>query len=496
MSHRFCRAALAAAVTLSAAVAAPLCAAEKVVASADEAAAALADAKPGDVVVMKDGEWKDAVIKIDAKGTKEQPITLRAQTPGHVKLLGTSSVVLAGEHCVVSGLFFGESTATETAIAFTGSDNRVTETAIVAPDRGGKWVHFQKGQRNRLDHCYFEGHKPADVTLQVEIDETVPNEARIDNNHFGPRPPLGKNGGETIRVGYSGQQNRVSKTLIEHNLFDRCDGEVEIISSKCTDSTYRYNTFRDCEGTITLRHGGHCVVDGNFFFGRSDGKSGGIRVIGAGHTIVNNYFENVGPTAGGVIALTTAMREPKPTEYQHVNGALIAFNTIVNSGLPYVRLDSGYRPDRQQDVLPKDVVVANNVFLVGKTVAANDKGLKSPQLVAGQEGPGFKWEGNIAHGAEVGDAGSASSGIKLIDPKFAAGEDKVLRPAKDSPVMGAAAGEQAKVERDVDAQPRGAKKDAGADQVSSEKTGNKPLTAEDVGPSWLKPPRGTAAAAQ
>jgi hypothetical protein len=453
------------------------------VSSAAEIAAAAKIAKPGDVLVMTDGEWKDQVIAFAAKGTKDQPIELRAQTPGQVKLLGNSGIVLAGEHCVVSGVLFGESTSTEPAIAFTGNDNRFTDSAIVSPDRGGKWIHFQKGQRNRLDHCYVEGHKPKEPTLQVEIEENQPNEARIDHNHFGPRPPLGANGGETMRIGYSGQQNRVSKTLVEHNLFDRCDGEIEIISSKCTDSTYRFNTFRDCEGTITLRHGGHCTVDGNFFFGKSNGKSGGVRVIGAGHTIINNYLENVGPSAGGVIALTSAMREPKPVDYQHVNGALVAFNTIVNSGLPYVRLDSGYNPEKSRDVLPKDVIVANNVFVAGGEGSPRGE---ATTFVAGQEGTGFTWVGNIAHGAEVGDAGSAAKGFKLIDPKLVQGEDKMMRPAKDSPVRGAAEGDFANVDHDVDVQSRGATKDVGAEQVSDEKPKNKPLTAADVGPSWMK----------
>jgi len=184
--------------------------AERAVGSAADIEKAMADVKPGDVLVMNDGEWKDQRIKLTASGTKDQPITLRAKTPGKAKLVGDSGIVFAGDHCVVSGVLFGESASTESAVAFVGSDNRFTDSAIVAPDRGGKWVHFQKGQRNRIDHCYLEGHKPQDVTLQVEIDEKTPNEARIDHNHFGPRPPLGKNGGETIRVGYSGQQDRVT----------------------------------------------------------------------------------------------------------------------------------------------------------------------------------------------------------------------------------------------------------------------------------------------
>ncbi|MGB7159453.1 MAG: chondroitinase-B domain-containing protein [Tepidisphaeraceae bacterium] len=485
--RRFARFALAA--VIAAFVPSPLARADEIgVSSAAEIQKAIAAAKPGDVIVLTDGEYKDLVIKFSAKGTKAEPIELRAQTPGGAKLLGNSSILFEGDHLVASGLFFGESTSTEPAVAFVGNDNRFTNSAIVAPDRGGKWIHFQKGQRNRLDHCYIEGHKPKEPTLQVELDETIPNEARIDHNHFGPRPPLGANGGETMRIGYSFQQNRVSKTVVEHNLFDRCDGEVEIISSKSTDSVFRYNTFRHCEGTLTLRHGGRATVDGNFFLGAPHGKSGGIRVIGAGHVIVNNYLENCAPTAGGVIALTSAMREPKPVDYQHVNGALVAFNTIVNCGLPYVRTDAGYAPDRTRDVLPKDVIVANNVFLAGGSSPAKSEG---KALVEGREGTGFKWLGNIAHGAEVGSE-SAAKGIKVIDPKLSPGEDKVARPAKDSPVRGAAEGDFPNVKGDLDAQPRDGKKDVGADQVSDAKAGNRPLQPEDVGPTWMKAPRGTS----
>src|SRR5687768_2605291 len=195
-------------------------AAEHSVSSAEEVHTALKAAKPGDVLILTDGEWKDQLITFAAEGTKDQPITLRAQTPGQVKLVGNSGVNFTGEHCVASGLFFGESESTDPAVAFNGSDNRVTDSAIVSMNRGGKWVHFQSGQRNRLDHCYLEGHAREDVTLQVEVDEKVLNEAWIHHNHFGPRPPLGKNGGETIRVGYSHQQTRISGTIVESNLFD------------------------------------------------------------------------------------------------------------------------------------------------------------------------------------------------------------------------------------------------------------------------------------
>src|SRR5438067_52778 len=83
--------------------------AQRTVSSAADIAAAARDAKPGDVLVMTDGSWKDQEIVFAAKGTADQPVTLRAQTPGKVILEGDSNVVIDGEHVVVSGLFFTNS---------------------------------------------------------------------------------------------------------------------------------------------------------------------------------------------------------------------------------------------------------------------------------------------------------------------------------------------------------------------------------------------------
>src|SRR5256885_1452512 len=101
-------------------------------------------------------------------------------------------------------------------------------------------------------------------------------------------PPLGKNGGEPIRVGYSFQSMFSSKTTVEKNLFERCDGELEIISNKSCDNVYRNNTFLQCAGFFTLRHGNRCTVDGNYFLGKGKKGSGGVRIIGEDHAVTNN----------------------------------------------------------------------------------------------------------------------------------------------------------------------------------------------------------------
>ena len=244
---------------------------EQRVSSAAEIAKAMDAAQPGDVLVLANGVWKDQAIVFRGNGTEEKPITLRAETAGKVVLSGVTSLVIDGTQLVVSGLSLQNGGTGKDGITLTGRHNRLTETSVVGGDY--KFFVHVSGQENRMDHCYLAGKTTESPTLQIEV-EDQPNRHHIDHNHFGPRPPLGRNGGETIRVGYSGQSMRASGTLVEENLFENCDGELEIISNKSCENIYRANTFLDCAGMLTLRHGNRCVVDGNFFLGHHKRGSG------------------------------------------------------------------------------------------------------------------------------------------------------------------------------------------------------------------------------
>src|SRR5687767_3936884 len=201
-------------------VAAGASAAEYQVGSAEEIQELKGKLRPGDVVVMRDGTWADQAITFDGEGTAEAPITLRARTPGKVALSGTSTITMDGEHLVVTGLLLKEGRGEKEGIAIKGNNCRLTETAII--DCTYKFYVRLWGEKIRVDHCYLAGKTSEGPTVQVEA-EAKPNGHRIDHNHFGHRPPLGRNGGETIRVGYSFQQTNNSRTLVERNLFERCD---------------------------------------------------------------------------------------------------------------------------------------------------------------------------------------------------------------------------------------------------------------------------------
>ncbi len=441
----------------------PSHAAEYSVASAAEIAHISNELHPGDVLVMAEGNWNDQAIIFRGHGTVDKPITLRAATAGKTVLRGRSSITVDGEYLVVSGLCLKDQSITGDGVALKGNHCRLTETAVV----GGtsKFFVHVSGAENRVDHCYLAGKTSESPTLQIEV-EDKPNHHLIDHNYFGPRPPLGKNGGETIRVGYSGQSMRNSRSLVEQNFFEQCDGEIEIISNKSCENVYRSNTFLNCAGMLTLRHGNRCRVEGNFFLGQHKKGSGGIRIIGEDHTIINNYIEGV--TQGG-FWITAGIPDSPLNGYFQAKNVLIAFNTVVNSRGPYLDLDAGFGTSNRS-LKPQNITVVNNLF-----------GLPPEgTLLKGTEGEGFQWLGNLASGTAT-----VHPGIKIVDLKLEIAKDGLQRPTGDSPARGAAMGDFPLVKTDIDGQQRTGPVDVGCDQITDGPITNRPLSAQDVGPSWM-----------
>ncbi len=463
-------------------------AAEHICASVAELHAAFKTARLGDVFLMRDGTWEDADIVLEATGQPDQPITLRAATPGQVVLTGRSRVRFAGQWIVVDGLRFERcrGTALTDIVEFrTGSSrkqgyathSRLTNCAFVdcsPPDNKTNTRYVSLfGSDNRVDHCYLAGKTNLGPSLVVWL-EAGPVRHRIDHNHFGPRPELGFNGGETIRVGDSVTSQINARCDIESNLFTGCDGEVEIISNKSCENIYRHNTFRECAGTLTLRHGHRNLVDGNFFFGEHKPMSGGVRIINRDQTVVNNYFvdlEGEGPFAA--LCLMNGIPDSPAAGYDQVMRARVAFNTVVNCRQSFV---IGYKsPTRAEPILsPRDCTFANNLVVS-----------RSGPLVRVTTAPtGSAWLGNLLHGAEPGVPDSV--GVTVSDPMLVVAPDGVWRPGPASPARGASAGGFEFVSTDIDGQPRPAKSDVGCDQHSSAPVAHRPLAAGDVGPSWRK----------
>lgn len=347
-------------------------AAEIKVDSQQEYRDAIKDLRPGDTVVLANGEWRDFEILFYGEGTAERPITLTAETKGQVLITGQSNLRLAGKHLVVSGLVFRDGhSPTNTVIAFRRTKgelahhSRVTEVVIDHfnnPERfePDSWV-MMYGRNNRFDHNHLEGKSNQGVTMAVRLDseESQENHHRIDHNYFGPRPVLGSNGGETLRIGTSHYSLSNSFTVVEENYFDRCNGEVEIISSKSGMNTFRGNLFNESRGTLTLRHGNGNVVENNVFLGNRVDHTGGIRVINKRQTIRNNYMYGLtGHRFGGALVIMNGVPNSPINRYHQVEDSVVENNSVIASD--HIELAAG--ADSERSAPPISTRFSNNLI--------------------------------------------------------------------------------------------------------------------------------------
>ncbi|MFC4292390.1 polysaccharide lyase 6 family protein [Sphingorhabdus arenilitoris] len=353
----------------------PLAAEDYLVSTQAEFFSAAEKLAPGDIITLTNGTWRDFEMVVSAKGTAKNPILIRPETPGKVIISGKSNLRIGGSNIIVTGLVFKDGySPTGDVISFRSSksdlayDSRVTEVVIdhfSKPDRfdDDYWVSVY-GKRNRLDHNHFTGKTNKGVTVAVRLDseESRQNSHRIDHNYFGPRPVLGSNGGETLRIGTSTYSMFDSNTVVEDNYFDRCDGEVEIISVKSGRNIIRRNVFVESSGTLTLRHGDGNVVERNVFLGNGKDHSGGIRVINKDQVVRGNYLEGLrGSGFSSALTIMNGVPNSPVNRYVQVSGAVIEKNSIVNSS--YVTLAGG--ADAERSAPPIDSIMADNLFTGG-----------------------------------------------------------------------------------------------------------------------------------
>ncbi len=344
---------------------------EILVSNINEYNTAIKKAVPGSTIILKNGIWKDVKLNAYGKGNENNPIVVKAETAGEVIISGNSTLNIYGEYVIVSGLWFKDGNSNYKSVVQFRKDSktfanncRFANSTIsyykVADGIKDHWVDIW-GKNNRVDHNNFTGKTSPGTTVVVWLkgDEHIENNHKIDNNYFGSRPELGTNGGETIRIGTSANSMKSSKTIVERNIFANCDGEIEIISNKSGDNIFRDNLFVGSKGCLTLRHGNNALVERNVFLGNGVTKTGGIRVINAGHIIRNNLMVGLlGDGYRGSLVLMNGVPNSPLNRYHQVNNVDIQNNTIINSG----PISFGEGKDDEKSLSPKNVNFANNIF--------------------------------------------------------------------------------------------------------------------------------------
>jgi len=333
----------------------------------------ITSAKPGDTLLILSGQYSDINLELKATGTKEMPIVIKAAVPGEVIITGKSSLKFAGEWLEFNGFYFKEGSppAGNSVIEFrlngeAANNCRITNTVVDSFNPSTRDISYSYlllyGRHNRVDHNSFLNKLNIGVTLIVMLDQErdQQNFHKIDHNYFGHKPVFGSNGAETIRVGTATQSLKSSNTIIEKNYFERCNGEVEIISIKSSDNIIRENTFFESQGVLALRHGDRNIAEFNYFDGNNVRNTGGIRIVNADHIVRNNFFYRLkGERFFSSLAVMNAVPNSLPNRYCHVVNVDITGNAFIDCD----HIQFGVGNDQERTLAPSDIRFSHNLII-------------------------------------------------------------------------------------------------------------------------------------
>lgn len=367
-----------------------------VVNTPSELSDAMQTAEPGDIIYLASGTWTDVELKIEGYGKEGDTITVMPVEKGKTIFEGTSNVKIGGEYLHVSGLVFKNGYTETSSVINLQIDKdtpanhcRVSECVIDDYNPSERfdtdyWIEIY-GKYNRLDHCYLVGKRNRGVTLAVRMKDERDRENfhRIDHNYFGYRAILGSNGGETLRIGTSHYSLSNSNTTVEDNYFEMCNGELEIVSSKSCQNTFINNTFYECQGTLTMRHGNETIVENNYLIGNGKPSTGGIRIINEKQTVRNNYLQGLtGYRFKGALVIMNGVPNSPINRYFPVIDSDMSNNLVIDCD--HIQLCAGADEERSEP--PSNCTFNNNVI-------SNTK--KSKVFTVYDDISGISFNGNI-----------------------------------------------------------------------------------------------------
>lgn len=467
-------------------VAAVLQAATITVSTSTQLTDAINNLSPGDTVVLMDGIYVHSGLLIDeVLGTTTDPVTIKAQNVGGAHWRGYLRVYNSN-HITLDGIIFdlvANRSSTKSVILRNSEHCRFTrctfdldETGFTKADKR-YWLTVEEGRYNEIDYCQFNDKITKFPTVKVVYNEYHPN---IHHNYFnGHTSAGGANGYETLQLGSgsSGCKFESMQARVDYNLFEKCNGEAEIISSKTSDNYFRFNTFKECKGQLVLRIADGCMVYNNYFLNpqRKPGV-GGIRIHGSYNEVYNNYFDRLTDeaieTRFGDTDTTQGVEEDS---YRQSKENIIAFNTMYSCRDAV--LDFG-TASATYPLPPKDWYIYNNIFTIYQT-----------KLIDGSGDINTFYENNIADEfggvSGITDMGRILSSNEMWVTYFdlEEGSDGIWRQKSDSPGRNKATPLTFLLyQKDLDHESRDSTPDIGADEYRSYAPNYHPLTSADVGP--------------
>tara|TARA_R110002126_G_scaffold274972_1_gene420301 strand:- start:39436 stop:41880 length:2445 start_codon:yes stop_codon:yes gene_type:complete len=464
-----------------------------VVNNTSELQTAIANASAGSEIILATGTWNNVFININKNATASQPIIIRTQNPGSVFLTGNSRVYMRGNHITVAGLVFQnpsnlivDNDVIEPIFELNQCDNcKVINNKIDAYNGTDaqktmkfKWVYLVDGQYNEIAHNSFIGKYGVGSIINDNRSLANADYLKIHHNYFADRVPVdndvnGLNDQDAIRIGTSTTSLSDSYSEVYDNYFYNWSGEVEIISNKSGKNKYYNNTFRDYQGTLTLRHGNGCEVFNNYFFANNNAFTGGVRIIGEDHKIYNNYIEGVnsfkpsgsGSNVTGGINVMNGVTNSALSGYYQVKNTQVINNTLVNCDYA-IRVGTSLGGTEE----PENLTVANNIMYNTSINAYQINTSPSGNSVA---------QGNITQNGTWHLSNGTNNNQTVSNGLLESGTD-FFRITDASAAIDASVGSYSFINNDLLGGTRDENPDAGAEEFGANGT-NLPYTNSDVG---------------
>ena len=465
---------------------------------------AITNASAGTTITLSNGTWTNVDIDINKNGTLSNPITIKAQTAGSVFFEGNSHVKMGGSYIIFEGIVFqnpsnlpDDGDDLDPILQFRDSNknecDRCTITNIKIDSYNGtasqetltfKWI-LVYGQYNEISYSSFIGKHGIGSIINDNRNATStefaePDFTKIHHNYFADRTPIREvnqdNDQDAIRIGNSSTSLHPSNTEVYDNLFYNWSGEVEIISNKSGENKYYNNTFKNYQGTLTLRHGDDCEVYNNYFFADNRQFSGGVRVIGEGHKIYNNYIEGVNsekPTGGttktaGAINVSNGRPNSALNGYYQVIDATIINNTFVNCDYGF-RIGTNVGNDLT--LAPENLIIANNIMINTSDNAVDEQ--------TAPIGTTSKYEGNITQNGSW-DLTNGVDNNQTVSSNLLVNGSDFYRLVAGSSAVDNGIGTYSFLTKDILDGNRPSNYDAGAEEFGANGT-RLPYTIDDVG---------------
>ena len=330
----------------------------------------------------------------------------------------------------------------------------------------------------------MQGNKSIGMGIVVKGDDRDNTNNKFDHNYFKDFVEVRDNVQEAIQIGqlnYNLGYN--ANAIVEFNLFDNASGEGthgEIISNKSSGNVYRYNTFRNCLGSLSLRSGGNSTVDGNWFFDIEEG----LKVFGNNHTVVNNYFEG-GKFGVWLPAGTGRGQGSSVGPYEAADSVVVAGNSFYNCKRHAIYLGQGLGTtvthagqSFTRSYQPLNCKIYNNLLLGESAYLL--------KLYSGISADKYDFKSDLLSPADGSKVGYLGKGVSLADISFEKvdGCFRVSVPSR-SLLVDKGFALDGVLRDDTDGQLRVNNFDIGCDEFSEGAVSRKPLTGKDVGPTWM-----------